>query len=558
MKKSFSYNLTQFGTNGGQTATEQIKTSDGVKTITTDANTGAVILADSVDEDSLNPVTGAAVATAIAQGGGGVPEYGESDAGKVLQVDAQGDELVWAVAGGDYTAGNGITISDDGEIAVALGTGGIQVDLEDNSLRIADEYGLVHVEDGSILVNHDDSLSEISDPDGHGCLTVSVPVPTVAYADTGKVLGVVDGSTASLGWVSAGGSVVTDSNAPFKGAGTAASPLGFNIDSDSLNVSTSNIGPIAYADAKFTGDSAIGTLLDTSGTVTMTFTGLSGEYGQPGDSAQLVLTYGSNNSIGSRTSGRIANDYSVTLTIDVHNADTRYGTWTADSTLYTIKIWAGGGYNYFNNVTIVDTNKRLRINRPVPAAQSADNGKVLSVTDSSGSIGWANVNVPSELPSYTSGDRGKVLSVKQTSPGSSSSTVYWATTIPGGQTLGSESASAAGSTLSVTCDTSKSALYNLVCIVPNLRVDTSLVDMNTEYYLDLTVTGGMYTDTHRISIKFYEYYGSGMAWSDYSTVMYERWNSISSVSIASLTKTDGTAVTGNWLLSGSLYVYGLA
>lgn len=204
MKKSFSYNLTQFGS-ADNTVTEQIKTSDGVKTITTDANTGAVILADSVDEDSLNPVTGAAVATAIAQGGGGVPEYGESDAGKVLQVDAQGDDLVWAVAGGAYTAGNGITISDDGEIAVAIGSGGIQIDTnDDNTLMIADEYGLVHVEEGAILVNHDSTLDETVDGDGHGIIGVTNPVPAPGAADSGKVLTVAD-ANGNYGWATAQG-----------------------------------------------------------------------------------------------------------------------------------------------------------------------------------------------------------------------------------------------------------------------------------------------------------------------------------------------------------------
>lgn len=365
MKKSFAYNLTQFG-GADNTVTEQIKTSDGVKTITTDANTGAVILSDQVDEDSLNPVTGAAVATAIAQGGGGVPEYGESDAGKVLQVDAQGEELVWAVAGGAYTAGNGISIEGD-EIAVAIGSGGIQIDSDNNSLMIADEYGLVHVDDGSILINHDDTISEGTDLDGHGMLGVANPVPTVAYADTGKFLGVVDGPAATLGWLSAGG-----------------------------------------------------------------------------------------------------------------------------------------------------------------------------------------------LPSYSSSDWGKVLSVKQASQGSSSSTVYWATSVPGGQLLGNASTSSAGHTLNVNCDIDKSYLYNLVCIVPTLNVDDSLVDKSTEYYLDLNLTGGMSTGTERLVIKFYDGVWGGVG-SDASAVAYTRRSSLSSVSIASLTKTDGTLVMGDWLLSGSsIYVYGLA
>lgn len=325
MKKSFSYNLTQFGATDN-TVTEQIKTSDGVKTITTDANTGAVILTDSVDGDSLNPVTGAAVATAIAECGG-LPEYGESDANKVLKVNAGATAVEWA---------------DDENTSYTFSTG----------------------------------LTEES-----GTVTVTNPVPSASSGDNGKVLGVTD-SSGTLGWVAQGGSVVVDSNSPFNGSGTAASPLGLNIDSDSLNVSANSVGPIAYADAKFTGDSAIGTLLDTSTTVTMTFTGVGG-YAQPGDYVNITLTYGSNDSyyLNSRTGATIANDRSVTLTINVHNVSGN-GTWSTDSTLYKIKLWDGAGfYASYTNVTIVDPVKRLRINQPVPAFDtSTDVGKVLTVT----------------------------------------------------------------------------------------------------------------------------------------------------------------------------------
>ena len=201
MKKSFSYNLTQFGS-ADNTVTEQIKTSDGIKTITTDANTGAVILSDQVDEDSLNPVTGAAVATAIAQGGGGVPEYDAEDANKVLKVDAQGEELVWGTAGGSYTAGNGIDITGD-EISVAIGSGGIQIDFSDNTLMIGDaDYHMVYVDDGSIKVRHDSTISESVDGDSNGQLGVANPVPTPGANDANKVLTVSD-ANGNYGWASA-------------------------------------------------------------------------------------------------------------------------------------------------------------------------------------------------------------------------------------------------------------------------------------------------------------------------------------------------------------------
>lgn len=70
MKKTFEYDLTKYSPDA-PVRTEEFLTADGVKTLTTDANDGAVLLQDEVDGDSLNPVTGAAVAAAIEAGGGG-------------------------------------------------------------------------------------------------------------------------------------------------------------------------------------------------------------------------------------------------------------------------------------------------------------------------------------------------------------------------------------------------------------------------------------------------------------------------------------------------------
>jgi hypothetical protein len=84
MKKSFEYDLTKYDPSAPK-KTEEFLTADGVKTLTTDANDGAVLIQDEVDEDSLNPVTGAAVAAAIEAGGGGT----------------------------EYSAGDGIDISED-------------------------------------------------------------------------------------------------------------------------------------------------------------------------------------------------------------------------------------------------------------------------------------------------------------------------------------------------------------------------------------------------------------------------------------------------------------
>lgn len=70
MKKSFEYDQTKYDPSAPK-KTEEFLTADGVKTLTTDANDGAVLIQDEVDGDSLNPVTGAAVVAAIEAGGGG-------------------------------------------------------------------------------------------------------------------------------------------------------------------------------------------------------------------------------------------------------------------------------------------------------------------------------------------------------------------------------------------------------------------------------------------------------------------------------------------------------
>ena len=96
MKKSFEYDLTKYDPNA-PTRTEQFLTDDGTKTLTTDANNGAVLIQDSVDPDSLNPVTAAAVASAVAGASGEVPVIGDGDNGKVLKavVDGSSKSVEW-------------------------------------------------------------------------------------------------------------------------------------------------------------------------------------------------------------------------------------------------------------------------------------------------------------------------------------------------------------------------------------------------------------------------------------------------------------------------------
>ena len=137
MKKTFEYDLTKYSPDA-PTRTEEFLTADGVKTLTTDANDGAVLLQDSVDKDSLNPVTAAAVSAAIEAGGGGGSSLEAGDGisiaddtisakvdGTTIGVNASG-ELEALGGGGSYEAGDGISIQND-KINVRVDVDSIQI-----------------------------------------------------------------------------------------------------------------------------------------------------------------------------------------------------------------------------------------------------------------------------------------------------------------------------------------------------------------------------------------------------------------------------------------------
>lgn len=93
MKKSYETNDLKFGAQ--ETRTEQFLTPDGVASLKTEKSSGAVIIENEIDPDSLNPVTGAAVAKAVAGASGEVPVIGNSDNGKVLTVTSNTGDLGW-------------------------------------------------------------------------------------------------------------------------------------------------------------------------------------------------------------------------------------------------------------------------------------------------------------------------------------------------------------------------------------------------------------------------------------------------------------------------------
>lgn len=180
MKKTFEYDLTKYDPNA-PTRTEQFLTADGAKTLTTDANDGAVLIQDSVDPDSLNPVTAAAVATAIEQGGGG---GGVPDVEYPLYVNPD-DEVALRFGSGLFLE-VGEAVEED-TLAVALsGTGGLYYDdMEENALAVQldPEGGIENVIDDGVQVG----------------LRVTNPLPAFDTTDdVGKVLQV---TANGLAWV---------------------------------------------------------------------------------------------------------------------------------------------------------------------------------------------------------------------------------------------------------------------------------------------------------------------------------------------------------------------
>ena len=145
MKKTFEYDLTKYSPDA-PTRTEEFLTADGVKTLTTDANDGAVLIQDKVDEDSLNPVTAAAVAAAIEGGGGG----------------------------SSYSAGDGIDISE-GEISAKLADGsGLRFD--QGGLQIVHQLATPGAGDQGKVLTVTNSLGAYAWADPSGVSTATAPL----------------------------------------------------------------------------------------------------------------------------------------------------------------------------------------------------------------------------------------------------------------------------------------------------------------------------------------------------------------------------------------------
>jgi hypothetical protein len=125
---------------------------------TYDKTTGAIAVQDEVDEDSINPVTGRAVAKAIEEGGGGSSytagdgiaiSEGEISAkvdGSTIGINADGElEAIGGGGGGSsYTAGNGISIDGNNKISVDFDTQTLRMG-RDQALTAQSDYALRNI-----------------------------------------------------------------------------------------------------------------------------------------------------------------------------------------------------------------------------------------------------------------------------------------------------------------------------------------------------------------------------------------------------------------------------
>lgn len=143
---------------------------------TYDKTTGAIAVQDEVDKDSINPVTGRAVAKAIEQGGGGGSSYSAGDGiaiesdvisakvdGTTITVNESGElEAIGGGGGATYTAGDGISIAGN-QINVAYNTQDFSVD---NPMLVS--YSIAGVNDARYLqlVDEGDTVQPYFNRDG--------------------------------------------------------------------------------------------------------------------------------------------------------------------------------------------------------------------------------------------------------------------------------------------------------------------------------------------------------------------------------------------------------
>lgn len=313
----------------------------------------------------------------IVDGEIGLPSSSASDAGKILAVDADGDPSWVTPSGGtQYTEGNGIDISDQNVVSIDTTVVATKTDLS----------GL---------------QGELTAGTGIDITNDTISVDTTVIATQTDISGLQPSLTAGDN-ISISNNTISATDTTYT-AGTGLSLTGTEFAVDTTVIATQNDLPSSDE------------LLPSA---------TSSDEGK-------VLTIDSQGDAGWATPASVDEVPAVTSTDD---GKVLKATYSGGVGSYAWATESGGGTSYSAgtgidisaqneisiDTTVVATQTDIGNVRQVPSTTSSDEGKVLGVTDSAGTLGW--VSQPAdELPSI-SGNSNKVLKVN-----AGGTAVEWAT-----------------------------------------------------------------------------------------------------------------------------------
>lgn len=332
-----------------------------------------VVVDQSYSASSTNAQSGTAVAGALATVKQ-VPASTSADEDKVLTVDSNGDP-VWATAqgGSSYTAGDGIAISGQNAISAKVGDGlEIGQHSESSTVTTSITQQSVLLSEGatsSSIVRICDLTSDIAnyiETSGYTVTTQAVQYNGSKNFYVGMsenrvfYLAILEkGSNPNYDYITRGNCLILSEAITAVNSAVPDDSYEFNISNLNSTLSTINWATVKANPTNY----------------------------------ELAFSYQHQYDSNNMWPCKINN-----LGLDTYDTGSTYTIGSAS--------YAGG--------TVV-VQGCINVSNPVPAAASADNGKVLGVTDTSGTLGW--VSQPAdELPSVT-GNSGKVLAVNSGATG---------------------------------------------------------------------------------------------------------------------------------------------